>query len=138
MSPFAGYLIGVLFLIGALAVAAYLLNVPLVGVAVGVGVSVALVLAWATRKPRRKRSTFAEGTPMAPTLDATVLTELKTTLMEQPDAARNRPTTRMDRADAGRNQATTRMEAPAPQRTPGQDEVAKQTTRRRTPDSTGE
>src|SRR5262245_58632526 len=95
MSPFAGYLLGILILIAGLAVAAYLLNVPTAAVIFGVIVALVLIGAWATRRPRARPSKFSGATPNAPSLDRTVLMELKTMLMDRVDAARNEPTTRM-------------------------------------------
>jgi hypothetical protein len=112
MSPFAGYLLGLLILVVGLAVAAYLLNVPTAAVAVAVIVAVVLIGAWATRRPRARPSKFTGATPNAPTLDRTVLMELKTMLMDRVDAARNQPTTRMPRADDARSQPTTRIQPP--------------------------
>jgi hypothetical protein len=114
MSPFAGYLLGILVLVAGLAVAAYLLNVPTAAVILGVVIALVLIGAWATRRPRARPSKFTGATPNAPSLDRTVLMELKTTLMERADAARNEPTTRMPRADESRSQQppTTRIQQP--------------------------
>ncbi len=109
MSPFAGYLFGLLVLIGGLAVAAYLLNVPTSAVIVGVVLAIVGIGVWATRRPRTRPSTFTGTTPDSPSLDRTVLTELKTTLMQRSDSARNEPTTRMPQAGDSRTQATTRI-----------------------------
>jgi hypothetical protein len=118
MSPFAGYLLGILILVAGLAVAAYLLNVPLAAVIFFVIVAVVLIGAWATRRPRARPSKFSGATPNAPSLDRTVLMELKTTLMERFDATRNEPTTRVPRADDSRSQPTTRMQQPPPTAAP--------------------
>ncbi|HEV8448421.1 MAG TPA: hypothetical protein VGQ44_16445 [Gemmatimonadaceae bacterium] len=112
MSPFAGYLVGLLILVASLAVAAYLLNVPTAAVIVAVVVAFGLIGAWATRRPRSRPSKFTGATPNAPSLDRTVLMELKTTLMEKSDAERNQPTTRMPRADDPKSPPTTRMQQP--------------------------
>ncbi len=109
MSPFAGYLFGILVLIGGLAVAAYLLNVPTSAVVVGVVLAIVGLAAWATRRPRARASTFTGTTPDAPSLDRTVLMELKTSLMQRPDAARNAATTQMPQASDSRVQPTTRI-----------------------------
>jgi len=111
MSPFAGYLVGLLILVASLAVAAYLLNVPTAAVIVAVVVAFGLIGAWATRRPRSRPSKFTGATPNAPSLDRTVLMELKTTLMEKSDAG-NQPTTRMPRADDPKSPPTTRMQQP--------------------------
>ena len=103
MSPFAGYLFGLLVLIGGLAVAAYLLNVPTSAIVVVVLLLVAAILWWASRRPRARPSTFTGTTPDSPSLDRTVLMELKTTLMQRSDAERNQKTTQM-------SQPTTRMD----------------------------
>src|SRR5262249_49814379 len=97
MSPFAGYLFGLLVLLGGLAVAAYLLNVPTSAIVVVVVLAVVAILAWASRRPRARPSTFTGTTPNSPSLDRTVLMELKTMLMQRSDAAQSEPTTRMDR-----------------------------------------
>ena len=106
MSPFAGYLLGLIVLVAGLAVAAYLLNVPTAAVIVAVVVALVALGAWATRRPRARPSKFTGETTNAPTLDRTVLTELKTTLMEQSDAARTQPTTRTPPASDSRGQPT--------------------------------
>jgi hypothetical protein len=110
MSPFAGYLLGFLILVFGLAVAAYLLNVPTTAIVVGVVLVLFGIAAWATRRPRVRPSTFTGRTPNAPSLDPTVLMEIKTTLMERPDPARTQPTTRMPQSRDTRTQATTRMD----------------------------
>ncbi len=110
MSPFAGYLLGLIVLVAGLAVAAYLLNVPTAAVIVAVVVALVAIGAWATRRPRARPSRFTGETTNAPTLDRTVLTELKTTLMEQSDAARAQPTTRMPPASDLRGQPTTHVD----------------------------
>ncbi len=109
MSPFAGYLLGLLVLIGGLAVAAYLLNVPTTAIIVAVVLAVLAMLTWATRRPRARPSKFTGTTPNSPALDRTVLMELKTSLMQRPDAARNEPTTRIPQAEDSRSQPTTRV-----------------------------
>ncbi len=109
MSPFAGYLLGLIVLVAGLAVAAYLLNVPVAAVIVVVVVALAAIGAWATRRPRTRPSKFTGETTNAPTLDRTVLMELKTTLMEQADAGKTQPTTRMPPASDSRGQATTHV-----------------------------
>src|SRR5215467_8964571 len=106
MSPFAGYLLGTIVLVVGLAVAAYLLNVPTAAVIFGVIVALVLIGAWATRRPRARPSKFTGATPNAPSLDRTVLMELKTMLMDRVDAARNQPTTQMPRVDESRAQPT--------------------------------
>jgi hypothetical protein len=60
MSSFATYLIGFLVLIGGLAFAAYLLNVPSTWIAVGVVVLLGLGILSATRKTKMRDP--AEGT----------------------------------------------------------------------------
>jgi hypothetical protein len=110
MSPFAGYLLGLLVLIGGLAVAAYLLNVPTTAIIVAVALGVLAMFAWATRRSRARPSSFTGTTPNSPSLDRTVLMELKTTLMQRPDTGRNEPTTRMPQADDSRSQPTTRVD----------------------------
>jgi hypothetical protein len=110
MSPFAGYLLGLIVLVAGLAVAAYLLNVPTVAVVVVVVVALVAIGAWATRRPRARPSKFTGATTNAPTLDRTVLMELKTTLMEQADAAKGQPTTRMPPASDSRGQPTTHID----------------------------
>jgi hypothetical protein len=110
MSPFAGYLLGLVILVLGLAVAAYLLNVPTAAVVVGVVLVFIGLLAWATRRPRVRPSTFTGRTPNAPSLDRTVLMELKTTLMERPDSARTQATTQMPQSRDARTQATTRLD----------------------------
>ena len=109
MSPFAGYLFGILVLIGGLAVAAYLLNVPTSAIVVAVVLAVVAILAWASRRPRTRPSTFTGTTPNSPSLDRTVLMELKTTLMQRSDAARNQATTQMPNAGDSRTQPTTHI-----------------------------
>src|SRR5215469_956615 len=104
MSPFAGYLFGLLVLIGGLAVAAYLLNVPTSAIVVAVVLLVVAILWWVTRRPRARPSTFTGTTPNSPSLDRTVLMELKTTLMQRSDAAREQATTRMPQAESSRTQ----------------------------------
>ena len=103
-----------------MAVAAYLLNVPTVAVIVVVVVALGAIGAWATRRPRARPSKFTGATANAPTLDRTVLMELKTTLMEQADAAKTQPTTRMPPASDSRGQPTTHVERQpaAPKRKP--------------------
>jgi hypothetical protein len=110
MSPFAGYLLGLIVLVAGLAVAAYLLNVPTAAVIVAVVVALVALGAWATRRPRARPSKFTGETTNAPTLDRTVLMELKTTLMEQSDAARPQPTTRVPPASDSRAQPTTHID----------------------------
>lgn len=110
MSPFAGYLLGLLILVAGLAVAAYLLNVPTGAVIVVVVLMLVAIGAWATRRPRAKPSKFTGATPNAPSLDRTVLMELKTALMERSDAARTQPTTQMPSAGDARSQPTTRID----------------------------
>lgn len=110
MSPFAGYLLGLIVLVAGLAVAAYLLNVPTAAVIVVVVVALVAIGAWATRRPRARRSKFTGETTNAPTLDRTVLMELKTTLMERADAAKTQPTTRMPPASDSRGQPTTHVD----------------------------
>ena len=110
MSPFAGYLLGLIVLVAGLAVAAYLLNVPTAAVVVAVVVALVAVGAWATRRPRARPSKFTGETTNAPTLDRTVLMELKTTLMERSDAARAQPTTRLPPASDSRGQPTTHID----------------------------
>jgi len=109
MSPFAGYLLGLLVLVAGLAVAAFLLNVPTGAVIVGVILVLFAIGAWATRPPRARPSKFTGATPNAPSLDRTVLMELKTAVMERIDAARAQRTMGIPRTDASRTQATTRM-----------------------------
>ena len=126
MSPFAGYLLGLIVLVAGLAVAAYLLNVPTAAVIVAVVVALAAIGAWATRRPRARPSKFTGETTNAPTLDSTVLTELKTTLMEQADAGRTQPTTRMPPATDSRGQPTTRIDRQPPvskRKPPARDDV---------------
>ena len=53
MSPFAGYLLGLLVLIGGLAVAAYLLNVPTTAIIVAVVLAVLAMFAWANSPSSR-------------------------------------------------------------------------------------
>jgi hypothetical protein len=110
MSPFAGYLFGLLVLLVGLAVAAYLLNVPTAAVLITFVIALVGIGAWATRRPRARPSKFTGATPNAPTLDRTVLMELKTALMERPDAARTQTTTRMPQAGDSRAQPTTRVD----------------------------
>jgi len=110
MSPFAGYLLGLIVLVAGLAVAAYLLNVPTAAVIVATLVALAAIGAWATRRPRARPSKFTGETTNAPTLDRTVLTELKTTLMEQTGAGRTQPTTRMPPTSDSRGQPTTHVD----------------------------
>jgi hypothetical protein len=110
MSPFAGYLLGLIVLVAGLAVAAYLLNVPTAAVIVVAVVALAAIGAWATRRPRARPSKFTGETTNAPTLDRAVLTELKTTLMGQADAGRTQPTTRMPPASDSRGQPTTHID----------------------------
>jgi hypothetical protein len=110
MSPFAGYLLGLIVLVAGLAVAAYLLNVPTAAVIVATLVALAAIGAWATRRPRARPSKFTGETTNAPTLDRTVLTELKTTLMERAGAGRTQPTTRMPPASDSRGQPTTHVD----------------------------
>jgi hypothetical protein len=110
MSPFAGYLLGLIVLVAGLAVAAYLLNVPTAAVIVATLVALAAIGAWATRRPRARPSKFTGETTNAPTLDRTVLTELKTTLMERAGAGRTEPTTRMPPASDSRGQPTTHVD----------------------------
>jgi hypothetical protein len=112
MSPFAAYLFGLLVLVGGLAVAAYLLNVPTIAVVVAVALALVAIGAWSTRRIRARPSKFTGTTPTAPSLEPTMLMELKTTLMEQPDKARNAPTTRIESQDPARMQPTTRLERP--------------------------
>jgi len=109
MSPFAGYLLGLIVLVAGLAVAAYLLNVPTAAVIVATLVALAAIGAWATRRPRARPSKFTGETTNAPTLDRTVLTELKTTLMER-GAGRTQPTTRMPPTSDSRGQPTTHVD----------------------------
>ena len=109
MSPFAGYLLGLLVLVAGLAVAAYLLNVPTGAVIVAVILMLVAIGAWATRRTRARPSKFTGATPNAPSLDRTVLTELKTALMERVETARTQATTRMPSANDARSQATTKM-----------------------------
>ena len=126
MSPFAGYLLGLIVLVAGLAVAAYLLNVPTAAVIVAAVVALAAIGAWATRRPRARPSKFTGETPTAPTLERTVLTELKTTLMEQADAGRRQPTTRMPPASDSRGQPTThvdRQPAASKRKPPAPDDV---------------
>ncbi len=113
MSPFAGYLLGLIVLVAGLAVAAYLLNVPTLAVVVIVVLALVAIGAWATRRPRARPSKFTGATTNAPTLDRTVLMELKTTLMEQADAAKAQPTTRMPPARDSRGQPTTNIDRQA-------------------------
>ena len=126
MSPFAGYLLGLIVLVAGLAVAAYLLNVPTAAVIVAVVVALAAIGAWATRRPRARPSKFTGETTNAPTLDSTVLTELKTTLMEQADAGITQPTTRRPPATDSRGQPTTRIDRQPPvskRKPPARDDV---------------
>jgi len=126
MSPFAGYLLGLIVLVAGLAVAAYLLNVPTAAVIVVVVVALVVIGAWATRRPRARPSKFTGATTNAPTLDRTVLMELKTTLMEQGDAAGGQPTTRMPPASDSRAQPTTHVErqpAVSKRKPPAQDDA---------------
>ena len=109
MSPFAGYLFGLLVFIGGLAVAAYLLNVPTSAIVVGVVLAVVGVLAWATRRPRARPSAFTGTTPNSPSLDRTVLMELKTTLMQRSDAARTQTTTHVPQSTDSQTQPTTQI-----------------------------
>jgi hypothetical protein len=109
MSPFAGYLLGLIVLVAGLAVAAYLLNVPTAAVIVATLVALAAIGAWATRRPRARPSKFTGETTNAPTLDRTVLTELKTTLMER-GAGRTQPTTPIPPASDSRGQPTTHVD----------------------------
>jgi hypothetical protein len=120
MSPFAGYLFGLIVLVAGLAVAAYLLNVPTAAVFAAVVVALVAIGAWATRRPRAKPSKFSGATTNAPALDRTVLMELKTTLMEQADAGRSQPTTRMPPASDSRGQPTKHIDrqAAVPKRKP--------------------
>jgi hypothetical protein len=110
MSPFAGYLLGILVFIVGLAVAAFLLNVPTGAIVVAVILALFAIAAWATRRPRARPSKFTGATPSAPSLDRTVLMELKTTLMEQADKARTQPTTRMPQSNDSRVEPTTRID----------------------------
>jgi cytoskeletal protein RodZ len=109
MSPFAGYLFGLLVLIGGLAVAAYLLNVPTSAIVVAVVLLFVAILWWVTRRPRARPSTFTGTTPNSPSLDRTVLLELKTTLMQRSDTAREQTTTRMPQTENSRTQPTTQI-----------------------------
>ena len=109
MSPFALYLLGALVIVGALAVAGVLLNVPPVAVGVGVALALVGIGAWATRRPRLKPSKFTGTTHDAPSLDPTVLMEVKTELMQKAQASRTATTSVVEAADPSRTQATTRM-----------------------------
>jgi cell division protein FtsN len=117
MSPFALYLLALLLIIGALAFAAVLLNVPPIAVVVAVALALVAIGAWATRRPRLKPSKFTGEKHETPSLDPNVLTELKTELMQKPQASRTAKTSVMDTADPARTQATTRMPAPNDART---------------------
>ncbi|HEY2164579.1 MAG TPA: hypothetical protein VGH04_11335 [Gemmatimonadaceae bacterium] len=110
MSPFAGYLFGLVVLVAGLAVAAYLLNVPTAAVIAAAVVALVALGAWATRRPRARPSKFSGATTNAPTLDRAVLMELKTSLMEQADAGRSQPTTRVPPASDSRAQPTKHIE----------------------------
>lgn len=109
MSPLALYLFGLLIILGAVAFAAVLLNVPLIAVVVGVAVVLVLVGVWVTRRPRLRPSKFTGATVEPPTLDQSMLMELKTTMMERPDAARNARTAVIDQRDRVGGQPTTRL-----------------------------
>lgn len=110
MSPFAGYLLGLIVLVAGLAVAAYLLNVPTAAVLAAVVVALGAIGAWATRRPRARPSKFTGETTNSPALDRSVLTDLKTTLMDQAQTARTQPTTRMPPASDSRGQPTTHVD----------------------------
>ena len=85
MSPFALYLLGALLIVGALAFASVLLNVPPIAVGAVVVLALVGIGAWATRRPRLKPSKFTGETHETPSLDPTMLTELKTELMQKPE-----------------------------------------------------
>ena len=116
MSAFAGYLLGILVLIAGLAVAAFLLNVPVAAIVVAVIVALVAIGAWATRRPRARPSKFTGAAPNAggPWLDRTVLMELKTMLMEKADERGTQPATPKTQANQGRIQPTTRIDQPSP------------------------
>jgi hypothetical protein len=109
MSPFALYLLGLLVIVGALAFAAVLLNVPPLAVGVAVALALVAIGAWATRRPRLKPSKFTGEVHETPSLDPTVLTELKTELMQKPQASRTAKTSVIGAEDPSRTQATTRI-----------------------------
>jgi len=117
MSPFALYLLGLLVIVGALAFAAVLLNVPPIAVGVAVALALVAIGAWATRRPRLKPSRFTGETHETPSLDPNVLAELKTELMQRPQVSRTAKTSVVETADPSRTQATTRMPAPNDART---------------------
>ena len=117
MSLFALYLLGLLVIVGALAFAAVLLNVPPIAVGVAVALALVAIGAWATRRPRLKPSKFTGETHETPSLDPTVLTELKTELMQKPRVSRTARTSVVEAADPSRTQATTRLAVPNEART---------------------
>lgn len=117
MSPFALYLLALLIIVGALAFAAVLLNVPIIAVGVAVALALFAIGAWATRRPRLKPSKFTGETHETPSLDPTVLTELKTELMQKPQVSRTGRTSVVETADPARSQATTRIGVPNEART---------------------
>src|SRR5690242_9835045 len=112
MSPFALYLLGVLVIVGGLAFAAVLLNVPPIAVGIAVALVLLAIAAWATRRPRLKPSKFTGETRETPSLDATVLMELRTELMQKPQVSRTAKTSVVQAADPPRTEATTRMPVP--------------------------
>lgn len=112
MSPFALYLVGVLVIVGALAFAAVLLNVPPIAVGVAVALALVAIAAWATRRPRLKPSKFTGETHETPSLDPSVLTELKTELMQKPQVSRTAKTSVVETADPSRTQPTTHVTPP--------------------------
>ena len=103
MSPFALYLLGLLLIVGALAFAGVLLNVPPIAVGVAVAVALVAIGAWATRRPRLKPSKFTGETHETPSLDPTVLMELKTELMQKPQASRTAKTSVVETVDPSKN-----------------------------------
>lgn len=117
MSPFALYLLALLVIVGALAFAAVLLNVPVIAVGVAVALALVAIGAWATRRPRLKPSKFTGQRHETPSLDPTVLTELKTELMQKPQASRTARTSVVETADPSRSQVTTRIGVPNEART---------------------
>jgi hypothetical protein len=117
MSPFALYLLALLVIVGALAFAAVLLNVPVIAVVVAVALALAAIGAWATRRPRLKPSKFTGETHETPSLDPTVLTELKTELMQKPQVSPTARTSLVETADPARSQPTTRVAVPNEART---------------------
>lgn len=117
MSPFALYLLALLVIVGALAFAAVLLNVPPIAVGVAVALALVAIGAWATRRPRLKASRFTGEKHETPSLDPAMMTELKTELMQKSQASRTARTSVVETADPSRAQATTRLSVPNEART---------------------